>query len=483
MVLIKEKRVPMPEQDPEVRVKNFKEVALGYSEEQAIEEASRCLQCKNPKCREGCPVGVNIPQFIKYIKEREFEEAYKVLSKSLLFPCITGRVCPQENQCEGSCILGKRKNTDPVAIGNLERFIGDWAMEKNIKSTYDIKENGKSVAVIGSGPGGITVASDLRKLGYDVTIFEALHVAGGVLVYGIPEFRLPKSIVRREINKLEKIGVKIRYNTLVGSTISFNDLIEDYDGIYIGIGAGLPRYLNIPGEDLAGVYFANEFLVRVNLMHANKFGSYSTPIKIDEKAGVVGGGNVAMDCARVALRLGAKVTLYYRRDIENMPARKAEIHHALEEGVIFKELTNPIELIGKNGILNSVKYEINQLSEKMDKSGRKIPIPTGQIGIDPVKVFIVAIGQDPNPILTKKVSYLPTDKRGYIIIDPTTLKVKTNNNSIIYAGGDIIGNQYNNIGGTVIAAMGHAKIAAKYLNLDINENAHQIFKKKMAEII
>ena len=464
MVEIKEKRIPIPEQESKVRIQNFNEVVLGYSEEQAVEEASRCLNCKNPKCIEGCPVNLNIPQFIKLIKERNFEESYEEISKSLLFPCITGRVCPQESQCEGSCILGKRKNTDPVAIGNLERFIGDWARERNLYPQFDIKENGKSIAIIGSGPAGMTVAFDLRKLGYDITMFEALHVAGGVLIYGIPEFRLPKIIVRREINKLERLNVKIRYNTLIGSTLNFEDLERDYNAIFIGTGAGLPKYLNVPGEELSGIYFANEFLVRTNLMNANKFGIYTTPIKIGKNIGVVGGGNVAMDCARVARRFGANVTLYYRRTVENMPARKAEIHHALEEGIIFKELTDPKEFIGENGFLRAVKYEINKLSEDVDKSGRKYPIPTGEFKIDPIDIFIVAIGQDPNPLLRKKVSYLPTDRHGYLQVNPITLKVNTNSNSLIFAGGDIIGNQYKNTGGTVIAAMEHGRVAANSIH-------------------
>ncbi|MHA1821489.1 MAG: NADPH-dependent glutamate synthase [Promethearchaeota archaeon] len=462
--VIKEKRVPMPVQPPEERIKNFDEVALGYTAEMAMEEASRCLNCPDPQCVKGCPVHVNIPEFIAHVKEGDFKGAYNELTKSLLFPCITGRVCPQESQCEGSCILGRRKNTDPVSIGNLERFVGDWAASKGLKADYDIKDNGKSVGVIGSGPSGITVAADLRKQGYDVIIYEALHLAGGVLVYGIPEFRLPKNIVRREIKKLEKIGVKIRYNTLIGSTISFEELKREHDAIFIGVGAGLPRFLGIEGEDLIGVYAANEFLVRINLMKANKFGQYSTPIEYGDRIGVVGGGNVAMDCARVARRLGADVDLYYRRTKEYMPARRVEIHHAIEEGVNFKELCNPKELFGVNGYLKGVRYEINKLSDELDRSGRKRPIPTGQIRESPLTQFVIAIGQNPNPLLTKKVSSLLTDKHGYIIINPQTLQIESIKDSLIFAGGDIIGKQYNNKGGTVIAAMGHGRVAAKNIH-------------------
>ncbi|MBD3352326.1 MAG: NADPH-dependent glutamate synthase [Candidatus Lokiarchaeota archaeon] len=458
-------KMKMPRQDPKIRIKNFNEVALGYTAEQAIEEASRCFGCKKPKCRnDGCPVGVNIPDFIKHISKGDFRESYRVLSDALLFPRITGRVCPQESQCEGSCICGIKDGSDPVAIGNLERFIGDWAAEKRIMPSYDIQENGKSVAIVGSGPSGITAAADLRKMGYDVTLYEALHVLGGVLVYGIPAFRLPKDIVRNEILKLEKMGVKIQYNTLIGSTISFEDLKNVNDAVFIGIGAGLPRFMNIPGEDLVGVYTANEFLVRINLMGANKFPQYSTPIEVGDKVAVVGGGNVAMDCARVSLRLGADVDLYYRRTREYMPARKAEIHHALEEGVNFKELNNPIELLGKNGILQKVKYSINVLSDELDRSGRQIPVETGQIATSDYDTFIIAIGQNPNPLLPKRTKCLDIDRRGYIIVDPKTLKVKSVSDCPVFAGGDIIGNQHRGRGGTVIDAMGHGRTAANYID-------------------
>ncbi|MHA1729208.1 MAG: NADPH-dependent glutamate synthase [Promethearchaeota archaeon] len=458
-------RVIMPEQDPILRSRNFDEVNLGYTEDQAIEEALRCFGCKKPKCRESCPVHVNIPEFIKNVSTGNFEEAYRVLTDTLLFPRITGRVCPQEVQCEGSCIASLKEGSRAVAIGNLERFIGDWAAKNGITTSYDIVENGKSVAIIGSGPSGITVAADLRKKGYKVTIYEALHVLGGVLAYGIPEFRLPKAIVRSEILKLEKMGVKIRYNTLIGATITFEELMQENDAIFIGTGAGLPRFMGIPGEELVGVYTANEFLVRINLMKANKFPQYTTPINYGDRVAVVGGGNVAMDSARVSLRLGAKVDLFYRRSREDMPARLVEKHHAFEEGVNFRELRNPIELLGENGVLKGVKYAETKLSDQIDKSGRHVPVETGKMGSDRYNTFIIAIGQNPNPLLPRKTSCLEADKRGYIIINPETLKVKSIDDCPVFAGGDIIGNQHNGRGGTVIDAMGHGRVAAQNIDL------------------
>jgi glutamate synthase (NADPH/NADH) small chain len=339
--------------------------------------------------------------------------------------------------------------------------VGDYAREKRLSRNYDIEENGKSVAIIGSGPSGMTVAADMRKQGYAVTIYEAFHAGGGVLTYGIPEFRLPKSIVKSEIKKLVKMGVKIVYNTLVGSTISFNELTSNHEAVFIGAGAGLPRFMGISGEDLIGVYTANEFLVRINLMGANKFPNYDTPIDVGEKVVVVGGGNVAMDSARVALRLGGESYIYYRRGIDNMPARLAEIHHAQEEGVIFKELCNPRELIGLNGKLKQMVYEINELSEEVDRSGRRIPVCTDETATVDCDSFIIAIGQNPNPILTKKYSQITSDKWGYITIDPQTLHIPSISKSLVFAGGDIIGSQNSIGGGTVIAAMGHGRIAAR----------------------
>jgi len=461
---MKPERVVMPRQDPHFRIKNFDEVALGYTAEQAMEEAARCFGCKKPGCSEGCPVYVDIPQFVNHVKNGDFEDAYNVLTNSLLFPRITGRVCPQEIQCEESCVAGIKKGCDSVAIGNVERFVGDWAAEKGIVSSYEIVENGKSVAVIGSGPAGITAATDLRKKGYHVTLYEALHVPGGVLVYGIPEFRLPKSIVRNEIHKLERMGVKIKYNTLIGATKSFEDLEEENDAIFIGTGAGLPRFLGISGEELIGVYTANEFLARINLMGANKFPQYSTPIDVGGRVAVVGGGNVAMDSARVALRLGAKVDLFYRRTREYMPARKVEMNHALEEGVNFRELRNPVKLIGDKGGLQRVKYSVMKLSDKLDHSGRRIPVETGRTYSSLYDTFIIAIGQNPNPLLPRKAPYLKTDKKGHIIVNPENLRVKSVDDCLVFAGGDIIGNQHKGRGGTVIDAMGHGRLAAKSID-------------------
>ena len=474
------KRVVMPRQDPHSRIKNFDEVALGYTAEQAMKEASRCYGCKKPRCIEGCPVNVDIPEFIECVKNGNFEDAYNVLTKSLLFPRITGRVCPQETQCEESCVAGIKEGCDPSGIGNLERFVGDWAAEKGIVPSYEIKENGKSVAITGSGPAGITAATDLRKKGYHVTIYEALHVAGGVLVYGIPEFRLPKTIVRSEIHKLERMGVKIKYNTLIGATKSFEDIKEENDAIFIGTGAGLPRFMGIPGEELVGVYTANEFLARINLMGANRFPQYDTPIDVGDGAAVVGGGNVAMDSARVALRLGAKVDLLYRRTRGYMPARKVEVHHALEEGIRFRELRNPIKLVGDKGKLQRVKYSVMKLSEELDRSRRKIPVETGRTYSSPYNTFIIAIGQSPNPLLPRKVHCLKTNKKGYIIVNPETLRVESVDDCLVFAGGDIIGNQCKGRGGTVIDAMGHGRLAAK--NIDKLLSGAKWKKKKIVAI-
>lgn len=468
-------RTPMTRQDPDDRVKNFNEVALGYTEEQAIEEAKRCFGCKKPRCSiEGCPVGVDIPSFIECVKNGDFEGAYHVLTDTLMFPRISGRVCPQESQCEGSCIAGIKDGCDPVSIGNLERFVGDWAAKNGISPEYGIEENGMSVAVVGSGPAGITAAADLRKKGYDVTLFEALHVLGGVLVYGIPEFRLPKSIVKKEIHNLQRMGVKIQYNTLIGATRRFKDIKEDFDAVFVAVGAGLPRFMNIPGEELVGVYTANEFLARINLMGANKFPNYSTPIDIGKKIAVVGGGNVAMDCARVSRRLGADVHLFYRRTKEYMPARKVEVHHAIEEGVNFRELQNPIELVGDNGILKAVKYAVNVLSDEKDRSGRQIPVETGEINTEEFDTFIIAIGQNPNPLLPQKTKCISTNKWGYIMVDSETLQVESVNDCIVFAGGDIIGSQHKGRGGTVIDAMGHGRLAAKGID--------EILQKKSPEL-
>jgi glutamate synthase (NADPH/NADH) small chain len=398
------------------------------------------------------------------LKEGKFEESYKTLSQDLLFPCITGRVCPQERQCEGACILNKSKKVEPISIGNLERFVGDWARENKISPKFNIEENGKKVAIIGSGPSGMTVAADLRKFGYDVTLFEALHKGGGVLSYGIPEFRLPKAIVKSEIQKLRNLGVKIVYNTLIGATISFKQLKKNYNAIFIGAGAGLPRFMGVPGEELIGVYTANEFLVRVNLMHANQFPNYETPIEQGETVVVVGGGNVAMDAARVAKRLGANSNIFYRRGAEQMPARAVEIHHAKDEGIVFNDLCAPQKLHGDDGKLKSMTYEINELSEERDRSGRRIPVCTDETADFECDSLIVAIGQGPNPVITRKTPDIDKDKRGYITVDSETLHVKSVTDCLVFAGGDIIGNQYKGRGGTVIDAMGHGRVAAKFIH-------------------
>jgi glutamate synthase (NADPH/NADH) small chain len=455
----------MREQDPKVRCHNFHEVNLGYSKEEAMIEASRCLNCKDPQCVQGCPVNVNIPEFIAHLKEGNFKESYTALSNSLLFPCITGRVCPQETQCEGACILNKSKKVEPISIGNLERFVGDWARKNKVLTPHEIKENGKRVAVIGSGPSGMTVAADLRKLGYSITLYEALHRAGGVLTYGIPEFRLPKRIVQYEVQKLVDMGVQIRYNTLIGATKPFADLKSDYDAIFIGAGAGLPRFMGVPGEDLVGVYSANEFLVRINLMGADKFPNFDTPIEMGDTVVVIGGGNVAMDSARVALRLGGHSHIFYRRGVDNMPARAVEIHHAREEGVVFNELCAPRELIGENGKLKSMIYEINELSEELDSSGRQIPVCTDKTASFDCESLIIAVGQGPNPVITRKTPNIDKDRRGYITINPETLHVTSVKDCLVFAGGDIIGDQHKGRGGTVIDAMGHGRLAAKYIDI------------------
>lgn len=466
-------RVPMREQDPKERNHNFEEVNLGYNKEEATIEASRCLNCKDPQCVQGCPVNAPIPQFIQLLKEGKFEESYKTLSQDLLFPCITGRVCPQERQCEGSCILNKSKKVEPISIGNLERFVGDWALENKISLPFEIEENGKRVAVIGSGPSGMTVSADLRKMGYTVTLYEALHKGGGVLSYGIPEFRLPKAIVKSEIQKLRNLGVKIVYNTLIGSTITFEQLKKENDAIFIGAGAGLPRFMGVPGEDLIGVYTANEFLVRINLMGANKFPNYETPIDSGETVVVVGGGNVAMDSARVAKRLGANSHIFYRRGADQMPARAVEIHHAKDEGIVFNDLCAPRELIGEDGKLKTMIYEINELSDEVDRSGRRIPVCTDETADFNCDSLIIAIGQGPNPVITRKTPDIDKDKRGYITVDPETLHVKSVKDCLVFAGGDIIGNQHKGRGGTVIDAMGHGRVAAKYIDLMLKQTPLQ----------
>ena len=446
------KKNPMPSQDPMVRNKNFDEVATGYTEEMAIDEAKRCLQCKNPKCMGGCPVHIHIPEFITLVSEGKFEEAYQVISKSSALPAVCGRVCPQESQCEGLCVRGIKG--EPVAIGRLERFVADWHNENTKEAPVRPEPNGHKVAIVGSGPAGLTCAGDLARLGYEVTIFEALHLAGGVLVYGIPEFRLPKAIVQKEIEGLKALGVKVETNMVIGRTISIQELKEEYgfEAVFVGSGAGLPKFMNIPGENLKGVFSANEFLTRVNLMKAYRPDS-TTPIKMSKNVAVVGGGNVAMDAARCALRLGAEhVYIIYRRGMAELPARLEEVEHAEEEGIIFKTLTNPTEILGdETGTVCAIKCVEMMLGEP-DASGRRRPIvkPDSEHIID-VDCVIMSLGTSPNPLIKSTTEGLATEKWGGIIVDDNGLTSVEG----VYAGGDAVTGA-----ATVILAMGAGKTAA-----------------------
>ena len=441
----------MPSQAPDVRNKNFLEVALGYTEEQAIDEARRCLNCPKKPCMGGCPVSIDIPAFIKEVREGRFEEAYQIISRSSSLPAVCGRVCPQETQCEQRCVRGIKG--EPVAIGRLERFVADWHNANVKEAPVKPKPNGHKVAIIGSGPSGLACAGDLAKKGYDVTIYEALHLAGGVLVYGIPEFRLPKAIVQKEIDGLKALGVKIETNVVVGKTISIDELKDEfgYEAIFIGSGAGLPRFMNIPGENLNGVYSANEFLTRINLMKAYKDGSH-TPIKHPAKAVVVGGGNVAMDAARCAKRLGADVTIVYRRTKTELPARAEEVEHAEEEGIRFAFLHNPVEVIGKDGWVEAVRCQVMELSEP-DESGRRKPVPIeGKFETIEADCMIMSIGTSPNPLIKSTTEGLDTEKWGGIIADEATGLTSREG---VYAGGDAVTGA-----ATVILAMGAGKNAA-----------------------
>ena len=448
------KKVPVREQDPQVRATNFDEVCLGYNKEEAMEEASRCLNCKKAKCVEGCPVSINIPGFIHQVKEGNFEEAYKVISESSALPAICGRVCPQESQCEGKCIRGIKG--EAVSIGKLERFTADWARENGIKPTPAAKKNGKKVAVIGSGPSGLTCAGDLAKLGYDVTIFEALHEAGGVLVYGIPEFRLPKlDVVAKEVENVKSLGVKIETNVIIGRSITIDELMDEegFEAVFIGSGAGLPMFMGIPGETAKGVFSANEYLTRNNLMKAFRE-DYDTPIVRGKKVAVVGGGNVAMDAARTALRLGAEVHIVYRRSEAELPARAEEVHHAKEEGVIFDLLTNPKEiLVDEDDAVAGMKCIRMELGEP-DASGRRRPveIPGSEFVLD-VDTVIMSLGTSPNPLISSTTIGLDVNKRKCIIADEETGKTSKDG---VYAGGDAVTGA-----ATVILAMGAGKAAAK----------------------
>ena len=447
---------PMPEQDPKVRAHNFNEVALGYDEETAVAEAERCLNCKVPQCRTGCPVGVNIPGFIAKIKARDFEGAISTIKESNSLPAVCGRVCPQENQCEKHCILGKKG--EPVGIGRLERFAADREMAQN-KEIVPIKfaKDAQKVAIIGAGPAGLTCAGDLARKGYRVTIFEALHTAGGVLSYGIPEFRLPKDdIVKKEIANLEKLGVTIEVDVVVGQLYTIDELMEEegYDAVFVGTGAGLPHFMNIPGENLNGVYSANEFLTRCNLMKAYRFPEYATPLRVGNAVAVVGGGNVAMDAARTALRLGAEhVYIVYRRGEEELPARREEAHHAKEEGVDFQLLNNPVEIMSDGkGWVRALKCIRMELGEP-DASGRRSPKAVEgsefELAVDTV---VIAIGQGPNPIVASTTPGMDTNKRGNIVADEETCATTKPG---VFAGGDIVTGA-----ATVILAMGAGKKAA-----------------------
>lgn len=449
-------KTPMPSQEPDVRNKNFNEVALGYTKEMAMEEAKRCLNCPKKPCRSACPVGIDIPAFISEVAKGEFEKAFEILSQSSALPAVCGRVCPQENQCEGKCVRGIKGES--VAIGRIERFVADWHRENVSDLPKMPEQNGKKVAIIGAGPSGLTAAGDLAKLGYDVTVFEALHTAGGVLVYGIPEFRLPKSIVAKEIENLKAIGVKIETNMVIGKVLTIDELFEmGFKAVYIASGAGLPRFMGIPGESLKGVYSANEYLTRINLMKAYLETS-STPIKHSKNVAVVGGGNVAMDAARSAKRLGAEnVYIVYRRGMEELPARKEEVEHAIEEGIIFKTLTNPIEVLGnENGEVSGMRCVEMELGEP-DESGRRRPIqkPDSEFTLD-IDTMIMSIGTSPNPLIRSTTPGLETNKHGCIV---TNGDDGLTSREAVYAGGDAVTGA-----ATVILAMGAGKSAAKAID-------------------
>ncbi len=456
---------PMPTQDAVLRAKNFSEVALGYTEEAALNEAARCLSCKNMPCVTGCPVNIHIPAFIEKVREGEFEEAYKIISETSSLPAVCGRVCPQESQCESKCIRGIKG--EPVGIGRLERFVADWHNEHFSGEVVKPESNGKKVAVVGSGPAGLTCAGDLAKKGYDVTVFEALHLAGGVLVYGIPEFRLPKAIVKKEVETLKALGVKIETNMIIGKTLTVDELFEmGFESVFIGSGAGLPRFMGIEGESLKGVYSANEFLTRSNLMKAYREDS-ATPVMKAKKVAVVGGGNVAMDAARTALRLGAeKVYIVYRRSLSELPARKEEVEHAMEEGVEFMLLNNPVKILGyhnpddkrdpKNGFVTGIECIKMELGEP-DSTGRRSPVEVegSEFTLD-VDCVIMSIGTSPNPLIKSTTEGLEVNRRGGIVVDEATGLTSREG---VFAGGDAVTGA-----ATVILAMGAGKTAAKAID-------------------
>ena len=449
-------KVPMPEQDPNVRNKNFLEVATGYTEEMAMEEASRCLNCKNKPCVSGCPVNVRIPEFVAKVAEGKFEEAYEIITSTNSLPAISGRVCPQESQCEGKCVRGIKGES--VSIGRLERFCADYHMKHSNAKAQRPQSNGKKVAVVGAGPSGLTCAGDLAKKGYEVTIFEAFHTAGGVLVYGIPEFRLPKAIVKKEVENLEDLGVEIKTNMVIGRVLSVDELFEmGYKAVFIGSGAGLPSFMGIEGEDLIGVYSANEYLTRTNLMKAY-LDDYDTPIIESKSVAVVGGGNVAMDAARCAKRLGAEnVYIVYRRGMDEMPARKEEVHHAMEEGIIFKNLNNPVKILGdENGRVRAMECVEMELGEP-DDSGRRRPVVKEGSNFElPVDTVIMSIGTSPNPLIRSTTPGLDTNRRGCLVVNEDTMQTTREG---VYAGGDAVTGA-----ATVILAMGAGKQAAKSID-------------------
>ncbi|MCI8875227.1 MAG: NADPH-dependent glutamate synthase [Lachnospiraceae bacterium] len=447
-------KVPVREQDPKVRAKNFEEVCLGYNEEEAVAQAERCLNCKNAQCIKGCPVSIDIPAFINEVKNRNFEKAYQIISESSALPAVCGRVCPQESQCEGKCIRGIKG--EPVSIGKLERFVADWARENGIKPKKAEKVNGHKVAVIGSGPAGLTCAGDLAKLGYEVTIFEALHEAGGVLIYGIPEFRLPKGdVVAKEVENVKALGVKIETNVVIGKSTTIDELMEEegFEAVFIGSGAGLPRFMGIPGEQANGVFSANEFLTRNNLMKAFKE-EYDTPIMRGKKVAVVGGGNVAMDAARTALRLGAEVHIVYRRSEEELPARVEEVHHAKEEGIIFNLLTNPVEIhVDEEGWVKGMTCIKMELGEP-DESGRRSPVEIKGSEFDiALDTVIMSLGTSPNPLISSTTKGLDTNRRKCIVAEEEN---GATSKPGVFAGGDAVTGA-----ATVILAMGAGKAAAK----------------------
>ena len=453
---------PMPSQDPNVRNKNFEEVALGYTEAQALDEAQRCLNCKNKPCMTGCPVMVHIPEFIQEVAKGDFEAAYQIIAATSALPAVCGRVCPQESQCEKYCVRGKKG--DPVGIGRLERFVADWHNQHASAAVEKPASNGHRVAVVGSGPAGLTCAGDLARKGYEVTVYEALHLAGGVLVYGIPEFRLPKSIVQKEVDGLKELGVKIETNTVVGRSITIDELMEQFgfEAVFIGSGAGLPMFMHIPGENLKGVYSANEFLTRINLMKAYTDSS-DTPIMPlkGKKVAVVGGGNVAMDAARCAKRLGAEVYIVYRRGMEELPARKEEVEHAEEEGIIFKTLCNPVEIFAdENDDVNKIRCIKMELGEP-DASGRRRPmeVPGSEFDLD-VDCVIMSLGTSPNPLIKSTTKGLEINKKGGIIVNEDGLTSREK----VYAGGDAVTGA-----ATVILAMGAGKTAAKAIDEQLSK--------------